>query len=106
MCCCGVSAWLLWSEVHAFTADDRGARDLSLLSERLMFSAAATCNASGSPRPSAILRSWAVTGRAFIRLVDPPRPAPMRDLRLGFAEDLTGRSRFRIATLASAVRKL
>lgn len=95
-------------EVHAFAADDRGAHLISLL-ERLN----AFCDRDvqriglsatvGNPQ---VIGQWLQgSSKRPFRLVDPPRPAPTRDLHLDFAEDLTDAAA-RIATLARGRKSL
>ncbi len=87
----GLSAVVI-DEVHAFAADDRGAHLASLL-ERLV----ALCGRDiqriglsatvGNPQ---VIGEWLQgSSRRPTRLVDPPRPAITRDLRVDLCEEIT-----------------
>jgi ATP-dependent Lhr-like helicase len=78
-------------EVHAFASDDRGAHLVSLLERLSVFcdrdiqriGLSATV---GNPR---VIGQWLQgSSRRTFRLVDPPRPPPMRDLCIDFTEDI------------------
>lgn len=82
---------IIIDEVHAFAADDRGAHLVSLL-ERLTTFCGRDIQRIGLSatvgNPQVIGRWLQGSSRREFRLVDPPRPTPVRDLSIDYAEDI------------------
>jgi len=84
-------AAVIIDEVHAFAGDDRGAH-LAALLERLVLLSGRDIQRIGLSatvgNPHLIGEWLSGSSQRPFRLVDPPRPAPNRDLHIDFCEDL------------------
>jgi ATP-dependent Lhr-like helicase len=99
---------IIVDEVHAFAADDRGAHLVALLERLTQFCGRDIQRIGLSAtvgNPQVIGRWLQGSSQRPFRLVDPPRPPAIRDLRVDFAEDIADAARG-IAQLARGKKSL
>ena len=95
-------------EVHAFAGDDRGAHLVALLERLTVFCGRdlQRIGLSATVGNPAVIGQWLQgSSQRERRLVDPPRGAAVRDLRIDFSESVEGAARG-IASLARGKKSL